>query len=1038
MSKKKFILLLPLVALAITACNNDDHSSSDYSSATSESLTTSQTTSTTTSTTTSDSGTTSEINPQELWDAALNQDYTNSTTYAMASTSEGDGYPAYIYNYNGYNIVHDHLYNYMYGETIYNYYHDYEGISHLYFEDEGNGDAWLSLGYHDAPLGIENNYFDIMYFQEVLKELDYNSVEPAYVGGYYITDTAVMEELNYSIFMFEDRYIEYCFISIDENTQLFDSVVGFVNYDDDQNYVEASFMDIGTTTFTDTTLPPAPNEDNVRTYADYKGEDPWVETHVTSLTLSTFEENASLTIDLDETLLLKVDFAPVDANMMLLTPHSDDEDVVLIDYASETRTYEVYGLHEGTTTVYIEDEVTGIISNKLTIIVNGVALPSREDVVNDITFDYISSTDGSIVYTDNIVGASPVEFTLDEGGNTDIRAHTNNSSLQLVRPEETAILYFEPGQGGANNPQAHLDIDTLTNSVDGLSFYYGLEFESHYANINYVSAKIYTSIDGNEYTLVEDFTNEYLENVSPYNMSLYELNFDSLTRYIRIEFDVNFIGKNVWTVIQGLRLYKTPSTDIVMESVSFNDFNQTIYVDDVFTTPITISPADTTDKGVTFSSSDVEVIEVVDASVGQFRALKAGTSTLTVRANQNSAIMDTLLITVNEKVIDVTSIEITSEDTMIECDQTVALTVNVEARQPNLTGYTLSLNDNTLGSIVYDDYNNPSFEARKPGTVVISATSSVDTTKTDSVTIEITPVMVDNNSYDSAVFDLESPDDYSTDWNYEEVTVASARLVKASDDTLKLFVSVNNEPEVSFYAYSYYFGEPVYFRSYDEDLALDVSVEASNGSISIQSIDYSWGLYLIDSVPAEGAEIIGLKEEYTVGETIELSVALLPDYTTDDVISVQWTIEDTNVVTTEDSLDGETLTLAANEAGSCTVSVLVNNEFNATITINVIDKVEEVKIPSEYYGDYADADYMIMLTVDADGIYVIDYNLNIYIQFSVIEYDATTNTATLDEHDENYTLEVVFYDVDGTLTLDVTIYTWSGSVEAEYFGCTQY
>ena len=516
-------------------------------------------------------------------------------------------------------------------------------------------------------------------------------------------------------------------------------------------------------------------------------------------------------------------------------------------------------------------------------------------------------------------------------------------------------------------------------------------------------------------------------------MSLFEYNFDSLQRYVRIEFDTTFIGKNVWTIIQGLRLYKTPSSDVLMESVTFNEFNQDVYVDDTFQTPISILPLDTTDKTVTFTSSDPEIVEVIDASNGSFKALKAGSVTLTVTANQNKEISDTLQIEVKERIPDVNSISITSQRSEMECDMTSELTVTVDARDESYKGYELTLNDNTLGQIVYDDYNNPSFQARKPGVVTITATSTHDNTKTSSVTITITPVAIDNYDYDSATFDLLSPSDYSYDWEGNEITSASARLVKASDDTVELFLTVDEREEISFYAYSYSFGEGAYFRSYDEDLALDVVVIVTNQTIDITSVDSNWWVIITQSVPAEGVEISRVEDSYTVGDTIELSVSLLPDYTTDSIESVLWTIGEGEVVTTSDSLDGKTLTLTANSAGSVTVSVLVNGEFSDEVTINVEEAAPVIDIPEEYHGEYIDFDYNIYFIIDKDGLFI-SYEYDCAIdntQYVVTSVEG--NVYELASDDSEYVLEVTFNDDD---TVDLIIYNLDKSeIQREYYGC---
>ena len=365
---------------------------------------------------------------------------------------------------------------------------------------------------------------------------------------------------------------------------------------------------------------------------------------------------------------------------------------------------------------------------------------------------------------------------------------------------------------------------------------------------------------------------------------------------------------------------------------------------------------------------------------------------------------------------------------------TSELTVTVDARDESYKGYALTLNDNNLGQIVYDDYNNPSFEARKPGVVTITATSTHDNTKTSSVTITITPVAIDNYDYDSETFDLLSPSDYSYDWEGHEITSASARLVKASDDTVELFLTVDEREEISFYAYSYSFGEDACFRSYDEELALDVVVIVTNQTIDITSVDSTWWVIITQSVPAEGVEISKVEDSYTVGDTIELSVSLLPDYTTDSIESVLWTIGEGEVVTPSDSLDGETLTLTANSAGSVTVSVLVNGEFSDEVTINVEEAAPVIGIPEEYYGSYADPDGTLYFTIDEAGLYIdMEDMCGIYgVQYSVTSFEG--NVYELTDEANDYVLEVTFNDDD---TVDLIIYNWNKSeIQYEYYGCT--
>lgn len=731
MKKKLLLVTLAATSLVLAAC--DDPAISSTSGGDSDTSVTSQTDSSTSSSNISSSSdsssstsssSTQELTKEQIWNAALAKDYSNSTMISNEAIGGSSNGEVYEYNTQGYNVIDDR-YGVATAEDIhYLFYHDYEGESYLYFEDEGRGDAWLKEGYKNAPLGIENTYFDLLYLMEELRKVDYSDVQYGLQGNplYYITDEDVMAELNQTIFkanFIEAPYFAYCGIGIDEKTMLFESIVAFVDYDDTNNYFTAALTDYGNTTFVNEPLPPAPNEENVRTYADYKGEDPYVEKRVTAIHLSSVEPDKT-TLEGDEEALFEISYDPIDANNYIFSPVTSDPEIVTFEHSAETNQYVAYGKHEGTATISVVDDITGIESNKIEITVKGPKDPVQTDVTNRVRFTGLDVTNGHISYTEHIPGAGKLDILTDNVETVDVRMSSTNSDLKLTYPEEP-VLIFTPGQT-VNDVAASIEIDTHHQDVHGISFLYGYEFESHYANRDYLEARILTSDDGDEWVIAKDWTSELRNTISPYNMKLFEMEFEGQARHIKIEFDTNFIGKSNWVDIQEINLYKNdasitevPVTDVVLT------LPDKVEVNDTFTLTAKVLPENATDKSLVFSSSNETIVEVVDSTSGQYRALAEGHATL-IATSEKYGITRSIECVVSEDTIDVTSVTITNKAELLtmEVGDTKAIIIEVLPINATNKALTYASSDTGVATVTSDG----TITAVEEGTTTITVTSA--------------------------------------------------------------------------------------------------------------------------------------------------------------------------------------------------------------------------------------------------------------------------------------------------------------------------
>ena len=118
---------------------------------------------------------------------------------------------------------------------------------------------------------------------------------------------------------------------------------------------------------------------------------------------------------------------------------------------------------------------------------------------------------------------------------------------------------------------------------------------------------------------------------------------------------------------------KKGSKAVEVENVLFERNSISLTVGDTYYLKVVVSPSNATNKEVTYSSGNPD-IATVDAS-GYIKAIKAGMALVTVSTNNGHK--DECVVSVMEKSIPVTSIELEYEDIILTEDESVSLKVKV-------------------------------------------------------------------------------------------------------------------------------------------------------------------------------------------------------------------------------------------------------------------------------------------------------------------------------------------------------------------------
>lgn len=612
----KFLgLLLALSGVVLASCGQKNDSTSSDSNVPS-----SNPTSDTTSASTSGSPTTLE--------KALEADYSNMTVQCVQSYDLGSGVEEEYFEeleYNDYTIIMPDEGD---EDKTYLFYHDYQNQSYLYFEGDDTKDgAWLKNGLYDIDLSLRNTYFDWSYSKQYLHARDavYQS------GAYIISDDTVIAELNQTVFAFAwFNNIEYVMIFVTDG--YISQITGLCSLENDDEYVIIKFTNIGTTTFTDSLLPPAPAASNIKTYYEFFGITPVEDKYITSLEVSvegnpTHDDDYDIILEIEKTANVSVSYLPEDANKKDIKWHCSDESIIKID-ADFTPGWRILtGLKAGTAEVYatsVNGNGETVTSNKIKVKVNPLGEQNKEGCVYD--FSFINVANDNVIARNNVTdNNAPYEITANKAK---IREITNDDG---AFSKDTSVIYLDPLSTDFSKPTgSELLFNFDDQQVSSISLYYGLIFDNHKSYLSKLSeAKIMTSNDGETWDEI-DILNELVNNISANNKKLMEYSFAPASM-VKIFFKANSVGNSLHIAFDNIAFMADENchmhgvVDVVaIESIEISAAKTSLKIGSSVTFGALINPSNATDKTVTWHSSNEAVLSI--DNTGKATAIKDGTA----------------------------------------------------------------------------------------------------------------------------------------------------------------------------------------------------------------------------------------------------------------------------------------------------------------------------------------------------------------------------------------------------------------------------
>ena len=1013
--KKAFSLLtlLALTGLTLASCNTEGPASEPSStpsspvSSTSSPSSSSQPSSvdssvevpdkdSSSSTSTSDGdddggdGDISVPDPAEELNEALNQDYSNSTVFGEVVTSSGDFDSSfYVYNTQGYNIVDDRVS----GEEPLLYYHDYEGESYLWFEDNyGNGPAWLS--YALADVGLEKTYWRYNYSIPRL-----TTDEFSYDLGVYWVEDEYLDTFVSDVFkgyaLIPEGDISYGYVIVEDG--YLSQLVGVVN---ENSYVRISIGEIGTTAET-FDVPEAPNEDNVKTWEEYSGQKP-VDKTVKSLSL-TFkgEEKTELQIEDEVNLYLDVDpYEAFDANSEVTHLVSTNPDVIDLSYdfdddASDTKkVLKVTALKEGESDVYVEvnnEDGSTVKSNAIHFTVDPLKSESLEgEKLFDLSFVSIDGDNDDQTVT--VTNAVPSHAVTARGSNLEL-ADPRYGTNQFE--EGKNILKLDPTDA-MNGTKTYLELDFGSQEVSGLAFYYGLIFDSHESNIWRLDRfQVQLQDESGEWIVDSDLTQKVKDEISGDNLKLAEIELSHPATKVRIETHSSTIGNSLSIGLQSLRAYADESCrsdvpqQVKLESVSLKDSYSVEEGKTVQVTPV-VTPMDADSVSFQYRIED-ERIATVDES-GLVHGLKAGTTTLTVAAVQrNKAVTDTATITVTEPYKTLKGIK--AQDVRIELGDQTEHRIEVETDPLDAPDVTLFYSSsNTAVCTVGSDGVINAYNTLGTSTITITARQNgIELTTTCTVEVYADLPRELDRGYVGT---------YEGSYQYGE------------DLKLTVLDTTHISLETSAQTYDATFNEAIDLQTFEfltsDNIAIELEVtEGDYDSVWVRSSD-------LDIYPI-------LEEDQPLKRLVEVQSVEITNG--DLTLAPNETAELDVVVNPSNATHRKDLEFSSDNEGVATVTsdgvVVAHSEGTANITVKCESATDTIRVTVEGEGTDISALNGTWANDDGDQVTIEDGHLT-------IDYDATNGMFDYCEYDfdhmdgDSYVFveSYAFYYMDAYVTLD--------------------
>ena len=318
----------------------------------------------------------------------------------------------------------------------------------------------------------------------------------------------------------------------------------------------------------------------------------------------------------------------------------------------------------------------------------------------------------------------------------------------------------------------------------------------------------------------------------------------------------------------------------------------------------TVSPANATNKNVSWTSSDETVATVKD---GKVTALKPGTVKITVKTSDGGKTAE-CQVTVVAKVYPVTGVTLDKTSAELTEGDELVLAATVSPANATNKNVTWTSSDETIATV-----KDGTVTALKPGTAKITVKTE-DGGKTAECVVQVKAKVIRVES----VKITSAPQDNTMEVNDEFAFTVSVLPENATDKSVtwssssKSVLSVDDNGKVKALAEG---TADIVVKSTDGGLTDKRTITVKSPVVNVTSIE-------ITSKPASN--------KMTIGDVFEFVAKVSPDNATDK--TVKWSSSKTDVVT----IDPSTGKATAKAAGVSTITAVSNDEkVSASVSITV-------------------------------------------------------------------------------------------------------
>jgi uncharacterized protein YjdB len=306
-------------------------------------------------------------------------------------------------------------------------------------------------------------------------------------------------------------------------------------------------------------------------------------------------------------------------------------------------------------------------------------------------------------------------------------------------------------------------------------------------------------------------------------------------------------------------------------------------------------PADTTDTGLTWSSSDPAVATV---SGGTVTAVGGGTATITATSTANNSISAVATVTVT---VPLTGISLSPNPLEVGTERTGALTVNYDPPDTTQRGISWSSSNPAVATV-----SGGTVTAVAVGTATITAASTVDRAKTANATVNvIQTIPITALALDATTLDLTKGASGALAPVFTPADTTDTGVTWTSSNTAVATVSGGTVTAVG------------------GGTAIITAASTADNSITVTAT-------VTVTVPLTGISLSPNLLELGAGATGALTVNYDPPDTTDT--GVTWTSSNTAVAT----VSGGTVAAVGGGTAVITATSTADSAITATATVNVI------------------------------------------------------------------------------------------------------